>query len=231
MLASAVSSMALGAMAAAEGFKFAQTLTGFKWLGNVALQKQAEGLRVLFGFEEAIGFMFPATNMDKDGVSAAAVFAEMAASHYSRGVTVAEHLQELYRRYGLHVFRASYYIADPPTKSQPVFDRLRKDGQYPQSVGDVTVTGVRDLGIGLDTTQPDRKAKLPWNPGDMMLTLYLENNGVLTLRASATEPKLKYYLEVKGTDRNTTEQLATRIAEAVTQGLVQPEAAGLKMRS
>jgi phosphomannomutase len=63
MLASAVSSAALGAMAAAEGFNFEQTLTGFKWLGNIAKQKQAQGLTVLFAFEEAIGFMFPATNM------------------------------------------------------------------------------------------------------------------------------------------------------------------------
>jgi phosphomannomutase len=63
MLASAVSSAALGAMAAAEGFQFEQTLTGFKWLGNIAKQKQAQGLTVLFAFEEAIGFMFPATNM------------------------------------------------------------------------------------------------------------------------------------------------------------------------
>jgi len=63
MLASAVSSAALGALAAAEGFEFEQTLTGFKWLGNVAKQKQAQGKRVLFAFEEAIGFMFPDTNM------------------------------------------------------------------------------------------------------------------------------------------------------------------------
>jgi phosphomannomutase len=63
MLASAVSSAALGAMTAAEGFNFEQTLTGFKWLGNIAQQRQAQGLTVLFAFEEAIGFMFPATNM------------------------------------------------------------------------------------------------------------------------------------------------------------------------
>lgn len=59
MLASAVSSTALGAMAAAEGFRFEQTLTGFKWLGNIAQQRRAQGLRVLFAFEEALGFMFP----------------------------------------------------------------------------------------------------------------------------------------------------------------------------
>eukprot|EP00775_Hariotina_reticulata_P013121 gene13121-13251_t len=230
MLASAVSSAALGAMAAAEGFQFEQTLTGFKWLGNVAKQKQAQGQRVLFAFEEAIGFMFPDTNMDKDGVSAAAVFAEMAASIYRRGSTVAQHLQDLYKRYGLFVFRASYYIADPPSRSQPVFSRLRS--QYPKELGGVKVKGVRDLGTGLDSLQPDGQAVLPWTSGDMMLTLYFEGDGVLTLRASATEPKLKYYLEVKGSaaERAAAERLATQLEAAITSELVQPEAAGIKMR-
>ncbi|KAF8059165.1 PGM2 [Scenedesmus sp. PABB004] len=226
MLASAVSSAALGAMAAAEGFGFEQTLTGFKWLGNVAQARRAEGRTVLFAFEEAIGFMFPATNMDKDGVSAAAVFAEMAASHYRRGTTVAGHLAALYDRYGVHVSRASYYVADPPSKSQPVFDRLRRDGRYPEAVGGVKVTGVRDLGTGLDTTRPDREAALPWTAGDMMLTLYFDA-GVLTLRASATEPKLKYYLEVRGADRAAAEALADALAAAVTAELVRPGETGL----
>lgn len=66
MLASAVSSTALGAMAAVEGFKFEQTLTGFKWLGNIAKARQAQGLKVLFAFEEAIGFMFPDVGMVSD---------------------------------------------------------------------------------------------------------------------------------------------------------------------
>lgn len=99
-----------------------------------------------------------------------------------------------------------------------------------QSVGGVKVVGVRDLGTGLDTTQPDRKAVLPWVPGDMMLTLYFEGNGVLTLRASATEPKLKYYLEVQGSDRESAETLASQLEAAITEELVQPQAAGIKMR-
>ena len=59
MLASTVSSKLLAAMAEAEGFRFEETLTGFKWLGNRAKQLEAEGYTVLFAFEEAIGFMFP----------------------------------------------------------------------------------------------------------------------------------------------------------------------------
>lgn len=57
----------------------------------------------------------------------------------------------------------------------------------------------RDLGVGLDTREADHQPRLPWRAGDMMVTLGLAQRGstaTLTLRASGTEPKLKYYLEV-----------------------------------
>ncbi len=56
--------------------------------------------------------------------------------------------------------------------------------------------GVRDLGTGLDTSAPGGKTTLPWTAGDMMITYTLGGGGTLTVRASGTEPKLKYYLEV-----------------------------------
>ena len=58
------------------------------------------------------------------------------------------------------------------------------------------VIGIRDLGAGVDTSQPDGRPALPWQRGDMMITYTLEGPAVLTLRASGTEPKLKYYIEV-----------------------------------
>jgi phosphomannomutase len=67
-----------------------------------------------------------------------------------------------------------------------------------QSLGGVPVVGVRDLGTGLDTSARGGKTTLPWTAGDMMITYTLEGGGTLTVRASGTEPKLKYYLEVQG---------------------------------
>jgi len=89
MLASAVSSRALASVARREGFRFEQTLTGFKWLGTAARRvRDEEGAEVLFAFEEAIGYMFPATGTyDKDGVAAACAFAEMAAARYGGETT------------------------------------------------------------------------------------------------------------------------------------------------
>lgn len=65
-----------------------------------------------------------------------------------------------------------------------------------QALAGVEVTAVRDLDSGLDTAQAEGRSRLPWHKGDLMLTFTLDNVHTLTLRASGTEPKLKYYLEV-----------------------------------
>lgn len=65
-----------------------------------------------------------------------------------------------------------------------------------QALAGVEVTAVRDLDSGLDSAQAEGRSRLPWHKGDLMLTFTLDNVHTLTLRASGTEPKLKYYLEV-----------------------------------
>ena len=65
-----------------------------------------------------------------------------------------------------------------------------------QAVGGVDVTAVRDLDNGLDTSKAEGRSFLPWRKGDLCLTFTLDQVHTLTLRASGTEPKLKYYLEV-----------------------------------
>lgn len=90
------------------------------------------------------------------------------------------------------------------------------------------------MGVGLDTTQPDGKPSLPWSPGDLMLTLHLEGGGFLTLRASATEPKLKYYLEVAaapGEAAEAAEARARAVEAAVSRDIVRPEERGLGARA
>lgn len=66
------------------------------------------------------------------------------------------------------------------------------------------ITAVRDLDSGLDTAQAEGRSRLPWQKGDLMLTFTLDNVHTLTLRASGTEPKLKYYLEVYRVNSSTT---------------------------
>eukprot|EP00884_Botryococcus_braunii_P014827 jgi/Botrbrau1/23345/Bobra.0051s0005.1 len=230
MLASTVSSRMLSRMATAEGFHFEETLTGFKWLGNRALELDAQGYEVLFAFEEAIGFMVGDVVRDKDGISAAAVFAEMTAHLQRAGSSLSEHLSRLKERYGPLEYRANYFIAPQPARSRSVFENLRAGGCYAKALGGVAVTGVRDLGTGLDTSQPDGRTRLPWFSGDMMITYTLEGGGTLTVRASGTEPKLKYYLEIGDSTRVGALAKAEALERAVDEELIQPDKYGLLRR-
>lgn len=118
-----------------ERFNFDETLTGFKWLGHRALELQQAGFTPVFAFEEAIGYMFagsPTAIKDKDGIAAAAVFAEMAADLKQWGISVSQHLQSLRELYGFFETRASYFTSDKPADIRAVFERLRKDGNYPK---------------------------------------------------------------------------------------------------
>ena len=236
MLASAVSSKMLRSMADAEGFRFEETLTGFKWLGNVAqgIDEGPGGAKTLFAFEEAIGFMFGDVHRDKDGISAAAVFAEMTANAYEKARSssssssssssapalppLASYLATLHASYGHHATRAAYFVASSPSATRLVFETLR--ASPPERVGPARVRSTRDLGTGVDTGEAGGTPALPWTPGDSCVTYRLAFDDVkgggddessafdgamlepegaeVTLRASGTEPKLKYYLEVVG---------------------------------
>lgn len=77
---------------------FQLTLTGFKWMGNRAYSLIKGGHEVLFAFEEAIGYMFGTTVLDKDGITAAAVMAEFAGWLRSQNKTFHSQLEELYHR-------------------------------------------------------------------------------------------------------------------------------------
>eukprot|EP00873_Tetraselmis_striata_P004074 jgi/Tetstr1/424338/TSEL_014903.t2 len=229
MLTTIVSSKMMAAMAAKEGFRFEQTLTGFKWLGNVAKDLEAQGYRTVFAFEEAIGFMFGTFEKDKDGISAAVAFTQMAARLAAEGTTVSQHLAALQQRYGTFVGRQSYFVAERPAQSAAVFDGIRSGGNYPESLGGFKISSVRDLGVGLDSSQPDGKAVLPWIAGDLNITFTFEVGAELTLRASGTEPKLKYYLEVSGGGSEAElQERAALLEAAISTELVKPEESGLK---
>jgi phosphomannomutase len=108
MIASTVSSKMLKRVAEIEGFKFEETLTGFKWMGNRARELTDEGATVLFAFEEAIGYMVggggdgPAVT-DKDGVSAATVLARHVTNIYGRGETIESYLTLMCERFAILV--------------------------------------------------------------------------------------------------------------------------------
>jgi phosphoglucomutase / phosphopentomutase len=162
MLASTVSSKMLGAMGAKEGFQFEDTLTGFKWMGTRAsvLEEEdqrlhrspEESYKMLFAYEEAIGFCIGNIVRDKDGVSAAAVFAEMSHHLYKKrkdgGSTVedeketaskrtkyelgpiAAELLRLNETYGFFCQSNGHFYYKTLDVVDSIFARLRNNGEY-----------------------------------------------------------------------------------------------------
>lgn len=223
MLASAVSSTHIGMIAESEGFKFEQTLTGFKWMGNRAEELQRHGHEVIFAFEEAIGFCIRPNDFvrDKDGVTTAVIFAEMYRALRNEGKTVTNYLLDIGERYGHCVNRSGYVMCDD---AQSIFRRLRNDGQYWSTCGDaLKITDVRDLGTGYDSSTPDKVATLPSSPSTQMITYTFDDGrGVATLRTSGTEPKLKCYVEVRGDEpRSSLSAYCDVVYETVLREMVQ----------
>ncbi len=107
VLASTVSSRMLKAMGRRGAFKYRETLTGFKWLGNIAQQTARESWVPIFAFEEAIGYMFPSVVWDKDGIAAAIVFLAARRLWLAEGTTPYQKLQQLYQEWGYFEVRAN----------------------------------------------------------------------------------------------------------------------------
>ncbi|HEY5184587.1 MAG TPA: phospho-sugar mutase [Actinomycetes bacterium] len=173
---SIVSSTLLGTIAADRGVRFAQTLTGFKWISRV------EGLA--FGYEEALGYCVdPAGVRDKDGISAALLVAELAAEQRAKGRTLLDVLDDVERRYGVHATDQLSVRVEDLSVITAAMDRLRS--APPSALGGRAVVAMDDLAQGVDG--------LPPTDG---LRLQLEGGARVVVRPSGTEPKLKAYLEV-----------------------------------
>jgi len=179
----------LSKIAEVEGFKYAETLTGFKWLGNAALDLIAGGTQVLVAYEQAIGFMVSDFVFDKDGITALGVFAELAVQKAKHGQRVYEYLEELYEKYGWFVSNDGYFICHEPAVTARIFAGIRT--AYPTEIGGSKVVYVRDLTRGYDSATADGKPLLPVDPTAEMITFHLENGACITLRTSGTEPKIK----------------------------------------
>ncbi|GJQ80423.1 hypothetical protein Trydic_g12281 [Trypoxylus dichotomus] len=236
MLASTVSSKILRTMSKVDGFKYIETLTGFKWMGNKAHEiMQNSKKKVLFAFEEAIGFMWNTAVLDKDGIQAGVHLATLATYLHHHAITLTAHLEEIYHEYGYHISFNSYFTAKSTSVFEGIFERLRNyegTNVYPKDInGEFRVKYIRDLTTGYDNSQPGNKAVLPSFPDQQMITFEFENGVIATLRTSGTEPKLKFYTEIcakpKQGTKSEIERLLTSMVEVITDEFCQPGENGL----
>lgn len=193
-----VSSPMLGEIAKAMGVAYAETLTGFKWISSTAMRLEAErGLEFVFGYEEALGYTAGTVVRDKDGVSAAALFAELAAVAAAAGRSVEDELERLARTYGLFLSSQRNVVrkgAEGAAAIRATMASLRADP--PASVGGRAVTAARDYQARTRRDGAGRVTALDL-PATNALALDLEGGARIIARPSGTEPKIKYYFDLR----------------------------------
>jgi phosphomannomutase len=172
---SIVSSRLLGRIAAAHGIGHVETLTGFKWISRVP------GLT--YGYEEALGYVVdPESVRDKDGISAAVLFAELAAETKTAGRAPGDVLDDLARAHGLH---ATDQLSVRVSDVKLITDTMRRLRRHPPvELGGSAVVIAQDLHSGAHGLPPTDA-----------LRYYTEDGSRVIVRPSGTEPKLKCYLE------------------------------------
>ncbi|GLY89273.1 phospho-sugar mutase [Actinoallomurus iriomotensis] len=198
-----VSSSLLRAIAAEHGVRYAETLTGFKWIMKAGTDRD----RLVYGYEEALGYSVGGDDgvpvHDKDGIGTALMVAAMAASAKESGGTLLDLLDDQARRYGLHATAQLSVRVEDLSVIADAMARLRESP--PGELAGRTVTEVDDLAEGLDG--------LP--PADVV-RLRLSDGGRVIVRPSGTEPKLKCYLEVVVPVTSSPEEARTRATGDLT---------------
>ncbi|MFT4622485.1 MAG: phosphomannomutase [Myxococcota bacterium] len=193
-----VSTSLLARIAAVHGAHYAETLTGFKWIGLEAIAFDAAGGQFVLGFEEAIGYSAGSLVRDKDGISTALLLVDLAAHLASRGQTLLDALEDLARRFGVHATRQRSVRlpgAAGAATIRAAMDALR--ASPPDTFDGVAVVRHRDLleGVAVDRVA-DTRTPLTLPPSNV-LGYELEDGRTLLVRPSGTEPKLKFYAEAR----------------------------------
>ena len=194
IVSSVVSSQMARALCCVRGHTYSDCLTGFKWIANESIRIRAEtGKKHLLGYEEAIGYQVTSVVPDKDGISAGCVWAEMAIYWTRQGKRLKERFDEIQaNEIGFFVTNNGYFIIEDVSVTRAIFEEFRASGM--KTLGGRKIRSVRDVTRGIDTSGV--KCHLPKTPEAEMVTIFFEDGAVVTIRASGTEPKVKYYCEL-----------------------------------
>ena len=187
-------------IAADYNVKLIEVLTGFKYIGEqIKLFEQTGSNNYVFGLEESYGCLAGTHARDKDAVVAVMCLCEVAAWCKKHGKTLWDQMVELYEKYGY--YKESLYTItlkgiDGSRQIAEMMDKLRKNP--PTHFGDLQVTRIRDYASGVKELATGKESPTGL-PESNVLYFDLTNDSWCCARPSGTEPKIKFYMGVKGT--------------------------------
>ena len=175
------------------GVRTVNVLTGFKYIGEQIglLEKQGKADSYIFGFEESYGYLSGSYVRDKDAVDAAFLICEMFCYYKTRGISLLDKLDELYKRHG-YCLNTLYSYQFEGAAGFVKMKEIMKDFQ---------TAGITEFGGRKVETLLDYNTGIDGLPKENVLKFLLEGHGSVVVRPSGTEPKLKTYVTVSAPDK------------------------------
>ncbi len=186
-------------IAESYGATMFNVLTGFKFIAEKIQEFEDTGSHTyLFGFEESFGYLIKPFVRDKDAIQAVLIVAEIAAYFRSRGLTLADGIEEIYKEYGYYAEKTLSVTlsgVDGAAKIKAIMGKFRD--QAPASFNQSPVVLTEDFKELTATDAQGQVTTLTTPPSDV-LKYTLEDGSWIAVRPSGTEPKIKFYLAVVG---------------------------------
>ncbi len=210
-----VTSVFQNRIAESYGASSFRVLTGFKYIGEKIRQFEADNTHsYVFGGEESYGYLIGTSVRDKDAVSAAAMTAEMALWNQSRGMTVMDHLKELWSRFGYwqEMLISRYFEGE---KGQAIMTNLMTSlrDDPPTSIASIAITAMRDYREGTTRNIVEGSTVKDIHlPSSNVLQFVLEDGSMVTARPSGTEPKIKFYASCRSENGTDPDAAASELA-------------------
>ena len=198
-------------------------LTGFKYIGEVILnlEKKGEEGRYMFGFEESYGYLAGTYVRDKDAVVASMLICEMAATYKKQGKSLAQVIDKMYEDYGYYqnaTLSFEFKGAEGMDKMAAIMAGIRENA--PAEIAGFKVTGIADYKLSVEKDFATGEEKVINLPKSNVIQFNLENDNMVIVRPSGTEPKIKLYLTAVGKDKADAQAITDKLSEAGEKDLL-----------
>ncbi|MBQ7430544.1 MAG: phospho-sugar mutase [Butyrivibrio sp.] len=204
-------------VAESHGLHYIEVLTGFKYIGEqIKLFEQDNSYNYVFGLEESYGCLAGTHARDKDAVVAVQMLCELAAFYKKQGKTVWDAMVDMYEKYGYYK-EGQYSITmkgiEGAKEIAALMEKLRNNP--PKTFGDFKVEEFRDYKTGETLNIATGEKGKTGLPESNVLYFALDNDAWCCARPSGTEPKIKFYMGVKGTSLEDAKNKEDQLTEAV----------------
>ncbi len=209
------------AISAKYGVELREVLTGFKYIGEQIglLEAAGEEERYIFGFEESYGYLAGGYVRDKDAVVASMLICEMAAYYRTKGISMIQARENLYKEYGVYVNKVENFTCEGASGMQrmkEIMADLRSN--TPKEVAGMAVTAVADYMASKSVTSDGKTTEIKLPKSDVV-TLTLTDGASIVVRPSGTEPKVKAYYTTVGKTREEAEGIQKKLSAEFTKVL------------